>query len=308
MAPVFLSVLDAVEWREPRTVAVHGDGRTAEVDLRGVRAVPELRRVLYEMFHAGRPATGTSADPDEDFLRLLTESVRVRWSDEPGWRVLGPLPGGALSVERDGVRLAVDPARHCAPGTPSGAGTVVTVRMPPCRPNISPGFFSVVGSRAPEGRLVRFYLNLAADSVVAFLAATTLGLESAVVRYTLKTLADPGSYGRRDGTVIYTEDRFRAAVTDVLGEVLPGLDPPARTDLPPLTQRVLPEVGFAEEPRDGESARLSFGEQRCDAVARVLAANHGRPVHELYEPLAAELVSRGVDPLAPHRNHLRDNS
>lgn len=308
VAPVFLTMLDAVEWREPRAVAVRGDGGTTEVDLRGVRAVAELRRVLYETFHAGRPATGADADPDEDYLARMADSVCVPWSEDPGWRVHGRTPGGGLTVERDGVRVTVDPERHLAPGGPYAVDDWVTVRMPACRPNISPGFFTVTGSRGPQGPLVRFYLNLPSASVPPFLALATEGLESAGVRYTLKTLADPRAYGRRDGTVIYTEARFRAAVTGVLGALLPELPVPARTELPPLTERVLPQVGFAEEPLGSDEAPLSFGEQRCDAVARVLAAGHGRPVHELYGPLAAELVTRGVDPLAPHRNLLGDTS
>ncbi|MFI6049738.1 T3SS effector HopA1 family protein [Streptomyces violascens] len=310
VAPVFRAMLDAVQWRDPRLVVVHQGGISAEVALDGVRAVAELRRVLYEMFHAGRPVGWTDADPDEDFLLRLGESVRVRWNSDPGWRVAGGRPDGGLWVERDGLRLAVDPERHLAPDAPRAVGTEVTVRMPAVRPNISPGFFSVVGSHGPEGPLVRFYLNLPSVSVPSFLSGATEGLEAAGVRYTLKTLADPRAYGRGDGTVLYTEERFRAAVTAVLAEVLAELPVPAATALPPMTERVLPQVGFAEEPveRDGDQARLSFGEQRCDAVARVLARHHGRPVHELYEPLATELAARGVDPLAPHRNLQGDHS
>ncbi|MFJ1731186.1 T3SS effector HopA1 family protein [Streptomyces sp. NPDC088254] len=308
LAPVFLSVLNAVEWRGPRTVAVHGPAGTVEVDLRGVRALPRLRRALYETFHAGRPATATAAEPDEDFLRLLSESVRIPWTGDPGWLVRGEVPGGELSVERDGVRMLITPERHLAPGTPRTAGSLVTVRMPPCRPNLSPGFFLATGTLgAPRERLVRFYLNLPHVSVCSFFSQVTQRFEAAGLRYSLKTLADVHAYGRRDGTVLYTEDRFRPGAVAALEEILPELPAPAGTDLPPLTLRVLPQVGYAEEPLEGDTAGLSFGEQRCDAVARVLAAHHGRPVDELRTALAAELVSRGIDPLAPYRNLRRDD-
>ncbi|WP_455354539.1 T3SS effector HopA1 family protein [Streptomyces sp. SYSU K217416] len=316
LAPVFLSVLDAVEWREPRTVAVRSPAGTTEVDLNGGRAVAELGRLLYETFHAGRPVTGPAADPDEEFTGLLLDSVRVPWTADPGWRVVRTEPDGGLLVEREGLRLTVDPARHLDPAAGSGGRSVVadtvTLRLPACRPNLSPGFFTVLGSRgAPGGPLVRWYLNLPSRSAPRFLSEITARLEAAGLRYAVKTLADPTAYGRRDGTVLYTEhaehpEHTRATgsdpVVEALAAALPALPEPARPDIPPLCERVLPWVGRAEEPAGGAAGRLSFGEHRLDVVARLLAGRHGAPVQSLVAELAGALADAHIDPAAPHRN------
>ncbi|RSM97402.1 MULTISPECIES: T3SS effector HopA1 family protein [unclassified Streptomyces] len=310
LAPAFRAMLDAVEWRASGVVAVHGASGTSVVDGRAPRAAEELRRVLYEEFHAGRPVTGVAADPDEEFLAELAASVRVPWSLSGGWRVVRTeeeaegdrSDGGELAVEQYGVRMTVRVDRHLAPGSRRpGAGEVVALRLPPCRPGLSPGFFSVIGSRGePEGPLTRFYLNLPVRSVPALVAALTGRLERSGVTYAFKTLDLPAAYGRRDGTVLYARREDRASALECVAASLTGLPEPARTDIPPLTERVRPAVGAADEPGGEGFAGLSFGEHRCDAVARFLLGHHGRGTTALVPLLATELTRRGIDPTAPY--------
>lgn len=309
LAPAFRAMLDAVEWRASGAVAVHGASGTSVVDGRAPRAAEELRRVLYEEFHAGRPVTGVAGDPDEEFLAELAASVRVPWSLSRGWRVVrtdttGGDDGdsGELAVEQYGVRMTMRADRHLVPGSRRpGAGEVVALRLPPCRPGLSPGFFSVIGSRGePEGPLTRFYLNLPVRSVPALVAALTGRLERSVATYAFKTLDLPAAYGRRDGTVLYARREDRASALECVAASLTGLPEPARTDIPPLTERVLPTVGAAEEPGGEGFAGLSFGEHRCDVVARFLLGHHGQGTAVLVPLLATELTRRGIDPTAPY--------
>ncbi|MCF2434414.1 T3SS effector HopA1 family protein [Streptomyces thinghirensis] len=300
LAPAFRTMLRAVEWRASGEVAVHGPSGTALVDGRGPRAAEELRRVLYEVFHAGRPVTGAVTDPDEEFLAGLAASVRVPWSLSPGWRVVTAGAEDEPSVEQYGVRVSVRADRHLAPGHRLVPGEVVTLRLPPCRPGLSPGFFSVIGSRGePEGPLTRFYLNLPYRSVPKLVTALTEQLELRGVVYAFKTLDMPAAYGRRDGTVLYARRRDRASAVESLSAALTSLPEPASTDVPPLTERVLPAVGAADEPGGAGFAGLSFGEHRCDAVARFLLDHHGRDATELVPLLAGELARRGIDPWPP---------
>ncbi|MFH8763875.1 T3SS effector HopA1 family protein [Streptomyces althioticus] len=310
LAPAFRAMLDAVEWRASGAVAVRGANGTSVVDGRAARAAEELRRVLYEEFHAGRPVTGVAGESDEEFFAELVASVRVPWSLSGGWRVVRPEEegeggrsgSGELAVEQYGVRMTVRADRHLAPGSRRpGAGEVVALRLPPCRPGLSPGFFSVIGSRGePEGPLTRFYLNLPAHSVPALVAALTGRLERSGVTYAFKTLDLPAAYGRRDGTVLYACRKDRASALECVAASLSGLPEPARTDIPPLTERVLPAVGAADEPGGEGFAGLSFGEHRCDAVARFLLGHHGQGTTALVPLLAAELTRRGIDPTAPY--------
>lgn len=309
LAPAFRAMLGAVEWRASGAVAVHGVSGTAVVDGRAPRAAEELRRVLYEEFHAGRPVTGVAGDLDEEFLAELAASVRVPWSLSRGWRVVrtdttGGDDGesGELAVEQYGVRMTVCADRHLAPGSRRpDPGERVALRLPPCRPGLSPGFFSVIGSRGePKGPLTRFYLNLPVRSVPALVAALTGRLERSGATYAFKTLDLPAAYGRRDGTVLYACREDRASALECVAASLTGLPEPARTDIPPLTERVLPAVGAAEEPGGEGFAGLSFGEHRCDAVARFLLGHHGQGTAVLVPLLATELTRRGIDPTAPY--------
>ncbi|MEU0910784.1 T3SS effector HopA1 family protein [Streptomyces althioticus] len=308
LAPAFRAMLDAVEWRASGAVAVHGANGTSVVEGRAPRAAEELRRVLYEEFHAGRPVTGVAGDADEEFLAELAASVMVPWSLSEGWRVVRAegeddrSGSGELAVEQYGVRMTVRVDRHLAPGSRRpAAGEVVALRLPPCRPGLSPGFFSVIGSRGePEGPLTRFYLNLPVRSVPALVAALTGRLERSGVTYAFKTLDLPAAYGRRDGTVLYASREDRASALECVAASLTGLPEPARTDIPPLTERVLPAVGAADEPGGEGFAGLSFGEHRCDAVARFLLGHHGRGTTALVPLLATELTRRGIDPAASY--------
>ncbi len=301
LAPVFRAMLDAVEWRAAHRVAVHGPSGTTLVDTGGPRAVEELRRVLYEAFHAGRPVTGVVTDPDEEFLARLTASVRVPWSLSAGWRVVAAGTGDELTVEQYGVRMVVEAGRHLVPAGRVRPGETVTLRLPPCRPGLSPGFFSVIGSRgAPEGPLTRFYLNLPYRSVPTLVAGLTRQLERRAVVYAFKTLDVPAAYGRRDGTVLYVRREDRPAAVESLTSALATLPEPARSAVPALAERVLPTVGAAEEPGGEGFAGLSFGEHRCDAVARFLIDHHGGDTAALVPLLADELTRHGIDPLAPY--------
>jgi hypothetical protein len=258
--------------------------------------------MLYDEFHVGRPSAGLAADPDEEFLRLLHDAVRVPWTAEAGWTVVDAGPGRDIIVARDGLRVRVDRGGELVTDGPHQPGTPVTVRMPPCRPNLSPGFFCVLGSRGePDGPLARFYLNLPWRSAPALLGGLTDRLENAELPYLVKTLNDPAGYGRRDGTVLYVDDAKRPETLGAIEATLDDLPEPPSTRVPPLALQLLPEVGYAQEP-PATAGRLSFGEHRFDVLARFVAGNLGRPFDDLHEEFAAYLVENRIDPRAPYRN------
>ncbi len=141
--------------------------------------------------------------------------------------------------------------------------------------------------------LDRWYVNVAAAEAPRLVAATIRLAAETQVPLSLKCPARAGGFHRRDALVVYVPraeaERLEAALPGWLDEVSGVLAP----DEPPLTRRLHPGVGSAQDPGGG----VSYGQLRCaqvaSAVCRAFEAAGGdlARVHRL-------VVEDGVDLLA----------
>ncbi len=261
-----------------------------------------LERVLYERFHSGRPPVAhAGAYPDEDFREALERAVQVQETTEGGWRVLR-VGAGVVEAERGGLRLHLHP-RHLVAAGPAQLGGEIEIRLPPTRPGMSPGYFTVLGPEGgPRDGVGRLYANLPSASAAAFLERLTGTLRHERARWAVKTLADPRAYGRRDGTVIYVEAATRDVVARRARDALADLPVAARPDIPPLTLALSPTLGYADEPAGRTGRVLSFGQHRMNAIADALLRQRTADFDRRRRYLRAALLRAGIDPQAPYRN------
>ena len=208
-----------------------------------------------------------------------------------------PLIGGRLEAARRSATpvdtaylvLASDAAQVVAAGTSTAsrgrlvrraADAVVGSSRPgmPPRPGDLVDLLSGVGEVDPEGAwwwahtgelpissfdLDRWYVNVPAAEAPRLVAATIRLAAATEVPLSLKCPARAGGFDRRDALVVYVPradaERLEAALPGWLDEVSGVLT----ADEPPLTRRLHPGVGSAQDPGGG----VSYGQLRCAQVA-----------------------------------------
>jgi hypothetical protein len=300
---VILSTFRSVD---PKTLYLCG--RKFSVGTRSKRpTIDQMQVTLYENHHSGRSTRSAAPVPDLNFVERLRASHRIPFSIDAGWRIVSEMGADRYVAEKSGLRLWVDRNRHIASDESLVVGQLVTLRVPPDRPSVSPGFFSIVsglGWPDPDA-LGRFYCNLKSESVCEFLGRTTASLEAVGIRYYIKTLDRPEDYGRRDGTVLYVNLVNEEVVSKVLRDMIAELSDGVNPETPTLALPLGPGLSFAHEPLQKDLGPVSFGQHRCRVLAEALWLAHKRGYSNVSKvaPLVAKrLRAAGIDPARPYLN------
>src|SRR4051794_17240750 len=227
-----------------------------------------LTAELYRSFYRhGTPVPSRRDEPDPIagdpvLARALSGANTGRGNWEPGWTV-SRVDGDYAVVAAGGLRTRV------APGEWRGhAGGMASVRLPKELPELSPGFFMIVGD-APGtlSTTVRVYWNVTARSAAALVRQLTACLNARGVPFRLKIADHPVRFDRCDAAILYLPADAFGGVRDALRDVGIALD--LDTARPAFTLELAPGVGLAEDD-NGES----FGVRRCAQVADGLVRAH----------------------------------
>ncbi|QIP84995.1 hypothetical protein GLX30_14260 [Streptomyces sp. Tu 2975] len=319
-SPLAPALVDAL-----RDIRLSADGCSATVGPRSVdgdsprELQQRLGAALYEVCHTGRAEAGPRRRRlvlrDPDFERALDGALPHREVHRSGVLLRSPLgegfpgpeaggrggDGGEAIVSWDGVRVRV-PARSLGEQGPLVPGAVVSHRVSPARPALSPGFFYAMGSREPrlDAELLRVYVHITAPEHAPGLWAAVLGaLEDAGAHYHAKVLSSRDEYPRRDALVVYLGSESWDACHTVARAVrgVPGTG----EDVSVFAHRLGPGTAVAWEPDDPRpgAGGLSFGQHRAAALAEaVVRVSGGGDM----EAAARAFAEAGADPLAPYRN------
>jgi hypothetical protein len=168
-------------------------------------------------------------------------------------------------VERGGLSLEVPPEACVSPiAEPLVFSIQVSLHVPSARPNLSPGYYLVVGDvpMVANNGLVRLYWHLNPESAVHWVRCTTEALNAEGFPFHLKVLRAPPLFTRCDAGVLYlprsTFETARPTLADIYAEVEAQLRP----EVPAFTLSLAPGLGLAES-----LGSESFGLHRCDLVA-----------------------------------------
>lgn len=261
-----------------------------------------LREELYWSFYTqGGPVEARWGEPqppfpDPWFTDALSGANGGRGSWEPGWTV--ERVDGDVAVVSDG-RLRT----RVRPGDCRGTVRVraqVEVRLPKELPEVSPGYFTVLGETPGPGgptSLVRVYWHVTQAGAAPLVATLTNRLNREQVPFQLKVANHPSRLRRCDAAVLYVPgDAFDAAT---LRAIATAHGPHLQPRIPAFTLELAPGVGLAEENGSAES----FGVRRCallaDAIVR--AAEHGvTDAAARLDAVAARFAEDGVQIDAPY--------
>ncbi|MFF1279602.1 T3SS effector HopA1 family protein [Streptomyces sp. NPDC058299] len=256
-----------------------------------------LTRALYKHFHTGLRSVSGAARPREPELeRNYALRVPHRYS-----RVIGTAPrsSGDFRVFRlAGVDVEL-PARAIL----SSDGDRGVLSISAQRPNLSPGFFTVMGSWgwAPDSPVLRVYVNVGtAQTAVHAWGLALEYLEAAEATYHAKVVSRTNLISRRDGIVVYLGNAEYSLVTGLVQE-LSGLA--LGREISGFTKSLAPGISYAWEPsHNSPQSRLSFGQHRARAITEALfdhAENRTRPFSEHAH---GRLIESRIAPTEIHRN------
>ena len=229
----------------------------------------QLRQTLYNHFYTkGAPLPDSDeaewAREDPGFVAELAAANQGKGSVETGWTARG-LRAGRVVVERQGLTLEVAP-EACVPpiSEPLASAVQISLRVPSARPNLSPGYFLVIGD-APiiqgDG-LVRLYWHLTPGGAARWLQSATAALNARSLPFHLKVLYSPQLFTRCDAGVLYLPQSAFVAARRTLRDIYAHVEAELRSEVPAFTKSLAPGIGLAESP-GGES----FGLHRCGLVA-----------------------------------------
>ena len=229
----------------------------------------QLRQTLYSQFYTkGTPQPhADEADwvpGDVSFVAALAAANQGTGSVETGWTAR-EARAGRVVVERRGLTLEVARAACVPPvAEPLASPIQVFLRVPNARPNLSPGYYLIVGDvpMSQGDGLVRLYWHLTAEGAANWVQRATEAFNGHKLPFHLKVLRSPQLFTRCDAGVLYlprsTFETARPALADVYAQVESLL----RSEVPAFTRSLAPGLGLAESP-GGES----FGLHRCDLIA-----------------------------------------
>ena len=229
----------------------------------------QLQQTLYSQFYTkGIPSAYTDearwTEGDAGFVAALSAANQGTGSEEAGWTVREIRAGRAV-VCRGGLALEVAP-QACVPPIAQTVESPIQVRLrvPNSKPNLSPGYYVIVGNTPllQGDSLVRLYWHLTAQGAACWVRCATERLNACSLPFQLKVLCSPKYFGRCDAGVIYLPRSVFLGATQIVGEIHTRVESYLRRGVPAFTRFLAPGLAIAESP-GGES----FGLHRCELIA-----------------------------------------
>ena len=314
-----LRIAQAVTFPAPDSVAL--SGRTAPyaaTAMPGVipaanPVVAQLQQLLYDAcycrrFDAAAPEAKPATAGDPRFIETLSaaNASRERW--DGGWQIQQTLPSSQVVAVKGAITRMVWPGEflgHGPPGLPPRPGTEISLFAPRESRTMQPGFYFVfgeaLGDQEEETSLVRFYWHVDTAGAAPLVAGITQALNPFAIPFRFKCLAMPELYERSDAAILYLAKRYYRIAAELLPEIYPAVRPFLGTSIPLFSKRLADGLGFAENPKTGES----FGMSRCRLVADAICSAHARGIDtaegRLHE-IATSFAAAGLSVERPYLN------
>src|SRR5271165_3319197 len=144
----------------------------------------------------------------------------------------------------------------CVPpiSEPLASAVRISLRVPSARPNLSPGYFLVIGDApiSQDDGLIRLYWHLKPGGAARWLQSATAALNARKLPFHLKVLHSPQLFTRCDAGVLYLPRSAFGAAQPALKDIYAHVETELRSEAPALTKSLAPGLGLAESPA-GES-------------------------------------------------------
>lgn len=317
------AALRATVFRSPTSYSWFGKHsqplpRWAKQALNGKTARDYLLYTLQSQLYCDFYVQGVAAPAQREPVEVLTDQTAFvdelsaancgtgHWED--GWAVHAA-GEPEIIVRRAGLKLWVRPQDCLLPqGSSVAPGLPVSLRFPNELPKLSPGYYLVLSNQPLSQRdslpLVRWYWNLTAAGAVPFLRHATARLNEARLPFRLKVVNDSKRFTRCDAGVLYVLKSDHHAVAEVLASVYSKVANGLRQRTPVFTKPLVPGVGLAEDPIQGES----FGQHRCGLLADGMIRAYEQGKKTLQDRLAVVIDRFAEDGISLEKPFLNPGS
>ncbi len=292
-------------------------------ELRRTYLLRQLRNYLYDIYFSGEQESRWSAAPqkkeainntvaglDVDFFDKIKAANNGTGFFDHNWTVI-QAEGDRAQVEKDGLRLWVNPAVDLAIETPStdplanGAlvsllcvGTPVCLRMPNSY-LVGESYMAIgnAGEPAADKTCIHLFFNVDAEGAIILMRILTLALNRLACPFTFQILTDPLSYKRYNPATLELEAVHYACLRSVLEESYTRLRSHLGDPIPLFTQPIAPGIGLAESPEDEKD----FGLARCKILAQALLKSPPTPKSRHWT-MQLQFAQCNLDWQRPHLN------
>lgn len=315
-----MAIMQAVAFPAPGVVAL--GGRTAprlaaaqpQAGMPdGNPVVAQLQSLFYEHCYcrrfngvvADRPAVSSFADDLASALSAANPG-RDRW--DAGWQVRQALPNGqVVAVKGAMTRTALPGEFHALgpPGAPVQPGAEISLFAARESLVLQPGFYFAFGETLADPledcALVRFYWNIGAKGAPRLVGAIATALNRFAIPFCFKCLRLQALFDRSDSAVLYIARRYTRVFTMLLPEIYAAVRQELKPGVPLFSKQLADGLGFAEDPRSGES----FGTNRCRLMAEAVVRAHERgqeSVQARLGELGAVFAAAGLSLERPYLN------
>ncbi len=170
---------------------------------------------------------------------------------------------------------------------------------------MQPGFYFAFGEAPADQQedfgIVRLYWNVTAGGAAELTGALTRALNRFAIPFRFKCPSLPDLYDRTDAAVLYIAKRHYRVAAALLADVYRAVRPSLMSTTPLFSKPLADGLGFAEDPKTGES----FGSSRCRLVAEAVCSAHRRGVDSAEARLnevAATFTAAGLTLERPYLN------
>ncbi len=295
--------------------------RSLSEEHRQAYVLRQVRNYLYDIYFSGEQEKRTSPPPQDRGSRIdpegtmhFFEQIQTANSGtgflDSGWEVIRT-EGDRAHVEKDGLRLWVNPCLDVAPVTPPTAqhfegdrlpslpvGTAVSLRLP--NAYLLGEYYMAIGNGgqpAADQPCMDVYFNVSSKGVIVLMHLLTEALNRLGHPFTLKALHEPLSDRRFDATILHLESLHYPDLHSVLRDHAVELQPYLRDPIPLFTEPLAPGIGVAESPHD----EISFGLDRCQILAQALL-DSGPDPESRHRSIRQQFAQNKLNWERPHLN------
>ena len=316
--PDLITFVDSVDFHSATSYAVLGHRRdvpsqAAVHDGQDSPLVSALASDLYERLYI-RPVVGAVPRPiawltHREFLAALSVANAGTGTWEQGWIIRHVAKDGRVAVGQSDLNFWPAATDLYTPGGRVAIGESCLVRVPKELRYLVKGYYFALGDaeeeegtssrNAGKEARCRFYWHLTREVAVPFIEEASTRLNAAAVPFRLKVLSNPAAYHRADAGVLYINRRHALQVGGIIARIHKLLAKGLRPEVPMLTRRLANGLALA----DDSPSSTSFGEQRCQLIARGLCRSFiqgDASSSSRQTTLAALFRQEGFDPRHPY--------
>ncbi len=267
-----------------------------------------LKNIVYSEWYslkrryqlAAREEAFLQNEDNEKFQNELKKNNQTLSRDEEGWEISKDLGNGYLEITKFQkkeivAKSAIKPQEQ---NYFSNQTKEVTVHFTNGKSNLQPNFYYVFGKQRlnTAENLTRIYWNINSDGAPKLVNIITTTLNHYHLPFLFKCLNKPNLYYRRDPAVLYLESQNLAFLGNLMPEIYECIKEFLDEDTPLFSYEYQPGIGIAESPNIGES----FGLNRAEIVAKVLANSNASSTENLISQIDQAFTKNNLQPEAPY--------